>query len=208
MVEKYENQFVNFIQDEMQQDLAHDLNHVSRVVKTAKSLCKSEGAKIEVVLPAAYLHDCFLFPKNHSERAKSSQFAADKALAFLDSIEYPIEYFHAISHAIVAHSFSANVPPNTLEAKIVQDADRLDALGAIGIARSIQVGTKLGIGFYNDEDPFCRHREPNDRVHTIDHFYTKLFKLIDTMNTSSAKIEAQKRTVFMQAYLDQLSTEV
>jgi uncharacterized protein len=208
VIEKYENQFANFIQSEMQQDFAHDLNHVLRVVKTAKSLCKREEAKLEVILPAAYLHDCFSFSKTHSDKAKSSQFAADKALAFLGSIEYPREYFHAISHAIVAHSFSANVQPKTLEAKIVQDADRLDALGAIGIARSIQVGTKLGVIFYNDEDPFCSHRKPNDRVHTIDHFYTKLLKLTGTMNTASAKIEAEKRTVFMKAYLEQLSTEI
>ncbi|PSU36516.1 phosphohydrolase [Photobacterium lutimaris] len=192
----------------MQQDLAHDMNHVFRVVKTAKTLCEREEASLEIVLPAAYLHDCFSFPKNHPERAKSSQVAADKAVEFLASIGYPSQYFEAIHHAIVAHSFSANIKPETLEAQIVQDADRLDALGAIGIARCIQVSSNLGVSLYDAQDPFSTGRELNDRKYTIDHFYTKLFKLKDTMNTVSAKVEAEKRTHYMEAYLEQLGTEI
>lgn len=205
---KLENQFVEFIQAEMQQDLAHDMNHVFRVVKTAKTLCEREEASLEIVLPAAYLHDCFSFPKNHPERAKSSQVAADKAVEFLASIGYPSQYLEAIHHAIVAHSFSANIKPETLEAQIVQDADRLDALGAIGIARCIQVSSNLGVSLYDAQDPFSENRELNDRKYTIDHFYTKLFKLKDTMNTVSAKVEAEKRTHYMEAYLEQLGTEI
>ncbi len=208
MVENYENQFLGFIQREMQQDLAHDINHVLRVVKTAKFLCEAERAVAEVVLPAAYLHDCFSFPKNHPHRSESSKIAADKALSFLSSIGYPAEFLPAISHAIVAHSFSANIKPETLEAKIVQDADRLDALGAIGIARCIQVNANLSVNFYSLDDPFCKQREPDDRLHAIDHFYNKLLKLSFAMNTVSAKLEAEKRTSFMQSYLEQLSTEI
>ena len=205
---KFEQHFVEFIQSEMQQDLAHDLNHVLRVVKTAKTICRSEGAQLEVVLPAAYLHDCFSFPKNHPERAKSSTIAAEKAVSFLASIGYPAEYFDAIHHAIVAHSFSANITPETLEAQIVQDADRLDALGAIGIARCIQVSSSLGVSLYDAEDPFSENRALNDRQYTIDHFYTKLFKLKQTMNTKSALVEAEKRTTFMKDYLKQLDAEI
>lgn len=208
MLERFENQFIAFIQSEMQQDLAHDLNHIFRVVKVAKTLCNSEGAKLEVVLPAAYLHDCFSFPKNHPNRAQSSQIAANKALEFLGKISYPAEYFKEIGHAIATHSFSADIKPETLEAQIVQDADRLDALGAIGIARCIQVGTSLGISLYHAEDPFSCDRELNDRLHTVDHFYSKLFRLKDTMNTVSAKAEAEARTVFMKEYLKQLGSEV
>lgn len=208
MVETYEKQFCEFIELEMQQDLAHDLNHVLRVVKTAKQLCKLEGAKLEVVLPAAYLHDCFSFAKNHPDRASSSKVAADKALTYLGEIGYPQEYFSQISHAIVAHSFSANVKPETLEAQIVQDADRLDALGAIGIARCLQVSTNLGVSLYHSADPFARHRELNDKLHSVDHFYVKLLKLKDSMNTPSAKEEAERRTAFMQTYLKQLDSEI
>ncbi|KKO47251.1 phosphohydrolase [Arsukibacterium ikkense] len=205
---QYEKQFVDYIQTEMRQDIAHDLNHVLRVVSTAKNLTEQEGACLEVVLPSAYLHDCFSFPKNHPERAQSSGVAAEKAIGFLSSIGYPAVYFEAVRHAIVAHSFSANVPPHSLEAKIVQDADRLDALGAIGIARCLQVNTSLGVGLYQSEDPFCTQRQPDDGSYAIDHFYNKLFKLAGTMHTASAKAEAEKRIAFMQAYLRQLGTEL
>ncbi|PSX18262.1 phosphohydrolase [Photobacterium kishitanii] len=208
MLQIFENQFIDFIESEMTQDQAHDLNHIFRVVKTAKALCKSEGAKLEVVLPAAYLHDCFSFPKNHPDRAQSSQIASKKALDFLGKVGYNVEYFKEIGHAITTHSFSANLKPETLEAQIVQDADRLDALGAIGIARCIQVSAELGVNLYDREDPFSRNRELNDKLHTIDHFYTKLFKLKDTMNTASAKSEAEIRTAFMKEYLKQLGTEI
>jgi uncharacterized protein len=208
VVENYESQFLGFIKQEMKQDLAHDINHVLRVVKIAKYLCETENAVIDVVLPAAYLHDCFSFPKNHPDKAKSSKISADKALSFLRSVEYPEKYFPAISHAIVSHSFSANVKPKTLEAKIVQDADRLDALGAIGIARCIQVNTGLGVHLYSLDDPFCIQREPDDRLHAIDHFFIKLLKLSSNMNTVSAKLEAEKRTSFMKLYLEQLGTEI
>ncbi|AQS37989.1 putative HD superfamily hydrolase [Shewanella psychrophila] len=208
MIEKYENEVLAFIQAEMTQDQAHDINHVLRVVKTAKSLCSSETAMLEIVLPAAYLHDCFFFPKNHPDRSTSSMVAADKAINFLTSIGYPSEYLEGIHHAIVAHSFSADIKPETIEAQIVQDADRLDAIGAIGIARCLQVGTTLGVKLYSNDDPFCSQRSPDDRKFSIDHFYVKLLRLADAMNTVSAQTEAQNRINFMKKYLRQLETEV
>lgn len=207
-IEKFETDLLVFIQDEMIQDQAHDINHVLRVVKTAKSLCLKEQANIEAVLPAAYLHDCFSFSKNHPQKAKSSKLAADKAITFLASIHYPREYFDAIHHAITAHSFSANITPQTLDAQIIQDADRLDALGAIGIARCMQVSASLGVKLYNTTDTFCIHREPDDSRYTIDHFYVKLLKLGEVMNTNSAKVEAGIRTQFMKEYLLQLQDEL
>ena len=208
MIEKYEDKLLEFAQKEMIQDPAHDINHVLRVVKTAKGLCHHEKGKLEIVLPAAYLHDCFSFSKNHSDRAHSSKIAADKAIEFLKSIGYPGAYLDEIHHAIIAHSFSANVKPRTLEGEIVQDADRLDSLGAIGITRCLQVGTSLGMPLYNNCDTFCKQRLPDDRNYTIDHFYVKLFSLADTMNTESAKKEGLRRTKFMRAYLHQLEKEV
>ncbi|WP_194436183.1 HD domain-containing protein [Vibrio fluminensis] len=203
-----EQQLVQFVKDEMVQDSAHDLAHIQRVVKTAKQLCSLEGANLAIVLPAAYLHDCVVVAKHHPDRAKSSLFAADKAIELLRSIHYPEVLLNDIHHAIVAHSFSAQVEPNTLEAKIVQDADRLDALGAIGVIRCIQVSTSLGVELYQAENPFCHNRQPDDRQFTIDHFYTKLFKLKETMRTESARVEAEKRTEFMQGFLEQLGREI
>ncbi|HGF4938080.1 TPA: HD domain-containing protein [Vibrio parahaemolyticus] len=205
---QFEPLFLEFMQQEMQVDAAHDIEHVKRVVKTAKQLCDEENADIAIVLPAAYLHDCFTYPKDHPNRKQSSAIAAKKAIAYLGSIQYPQHYHDAIAHAIEAHSFSANIRPNTLEAQIVQDADRLDALGAIGVTRCIQVSTHFNAQLYNDNDMFAKERELNDKQFTVDHFQTKLFKIVDTMNTESAKLEANKRKAFMQTYLKQLYDEV
>ncbi|HHF3210139.1 MULTISPECIES: HD domain-containing protein [Vibrio] len=203
-----ESQFLEFMQQEMQVDAAHDISHVQRVVNTAKKLAVEEGADLSIVLPAAYLHDCFTYPKDHPNRKQSSIIAAKKAVAFLESIDYPQQYHDAIAHAIEAHSFSANIRPNTLEAKVVQDADRLDALGAIGVTRCIQVSTEFDAQLYDDKDIFAQQRELDDKQFTLDHFQTKLFKIAETMNTESARREAQKRKAFMQAYIEQLHDEV
>lgn len=205
---QFEPLFLEFMQQEMQVDAAHDIEHVKRVVKTAKQLCDEENADIAIVLPATYLHDYFTYPKDHPNRKQSSAIAAKKAIAYLESIQYPQHYHDAIAHAIEAHSFSANIRPNTLEAQIVQDADRLDALGAIGVTRCIQVSTHFNAQLYNDNDMFAKERELNDKQFTVDHFQTKLFKIVDTMNTESAKLEANKRKAFMQTYLKQLHDEV
>ena len=208
LLSQIESQFLEFMQQEMQVDAAHDISHVQRVVNTAKKLAVEEGADLSIVLPAAYLHDCFTYPKDHPNRKQSSIIAAKKAVAFLESIDYPRQYHDAIAHAIEAHSFSANIRPNTLEAKVVQDADRLDALGAIGVTRCIQVSTEFDAQLYDDKDIFAQQRELDDKQFTLDHFQTKLFKIAETMNTESARREAQKRKTFMQAYIEQLHDEV
>ncbi|HHF2874568.1 HD domain-containing protein [Vibrio diabolicus] len=208
LLSQIESQFLEFMQQEMQVDAAHDISHVQRVVNTAKKLAMEEGADLSIVLPAAYLHDCFTYPKDHPNRKQSSIIAAKKAVAFLESIDYPQQYHDAIAHAIEAHSFSANIRPNTLEAKVVQDADRLDALGAIGVTRCIQVSTEFDAQLYDDKDIFAQQRELDDKQFTLDHFQTKLFKIAETMNTESAKLEANKRKAFMQTYLEQLHDEV
>ncbi|MEZ8738702.1 HD domain-containing protein [Photobacterium swingsii] len=189
-------------------DAAHDKAHILRVVKTAKHLCNIEQADPSIVIPAAWLHDCITVPKNHPDRSKSSVMAADHALTLLAEWQYPEQYYSAIHHAIATHSFSANIPPETLEAKIVQDADRLDALGAIGVSRCLQISGVLGSTLYSDDDPFCERRTPNDKAFTVDHFYTKLFRIAETLHTQAAKDEAQQRVAFMRDYLIQLQREI
>ncbi len=189
-------------------DPGHDINHIRRVVKSALQFAKQENAEIAVVLPAAWLHDCVQVAKNSPLRAKASQMAAEQATELLISWGYPTEYQQDIAHAIAAHSYSANIKCKTLEAKVVQDADRMDALGAIGIARTFLVGATFGNPLTFHEDPFCYHREPNDQAAIVDHFYTKLLKLKDSFHTEAAKQEAQKRHDFMQLYLNQLESEL
>lgn len=189
-------------------DAAHDITHIERVVNVAKMLCADEQANLHVVLPAAWLHDCVAVAKNHPDRAKASRMAADKALTFLHSIGYDEQYFDDIHHAIIAHSFSANITPQTLEAKIVQDADRMDALGAIGISRCMKVGGAICRGLYHPSDPFGVERDADDSKYTLDHFFVKLLGIAQSMNTRSARLEAQKRTDYMHAFLAQLGEEI
>ncbi|STS91778.1 metal-dependent phosphohydrolase [Klebsiella variicola] len=116
-----------------QDDAAHDLSHFRRVWATATQLAAGEEVDRLVLLTACYFHDIVSLPKNHPERSRSSMMAAEKTLAILQSsfADFPAERYAAVSHAIEAHSFSAAIPPRTLEAKIVQDADRLESLGRL-----------------------------------------------------------------------------
>lgn len=189
-------------------DPAHDLLHFERVVALAKNICEKENGKWEVVVPAAWLHDIVIVPKNSPLRSQASRLSAENAVEFLRLIGYPGEFHDEIAHAIEGHSFSANLEIKTLEAKIVQDADRLDGLGAIGIARCFATAGLLKRVFYSFEDPFCEMRSPNDSQFTVDHFYKKLFKTAETLRTDAGKKEGQKRVEIMKAYLSALKSEI
>ncbi|GAC31985.1 HD domain-containing protein [Paraglaciecola polaris] len=197
-----------FIKVEMVTDLAHDFEHVRRVVRNATQLCSAEKANEWVVMPAVWLHDCLTLAKDHPKRSSSSIMAADKALVFLAKIDYPAEHFDHIHHAIVAHSYSADITPKSLEACVVQDADRLDAIGAVGIARCLQVGSALQRRLYEPDDPFALYREVDDAQFTLDHFYQKLLKIEETMHTDEAKREARIRTDFMHHFIRQIRQEI
>ena len=190
------------------EDPAHDFSHFKRVVATAKSLCTEENARMEVVMPAAWLHDFVIVPKNDPRRSQASRLSAEAAVKFLAQVGYPSEFFADIAHAIAAHSFSANIEAQTVEARIVQDADRLDGLGAIGIARCFATAGLLRRALYRDDDPFCEKRPPDDRVYTIDHFYAKLFKTAETLRTASGRAEGQRRVRVMKVYLEDLAKEI
>jgi uncharacterized protein len=189
-------------------DTAHDITHIERVVKVAKELATSEHADMEIVVAAAWLHDCVAVAKNHPDRAKASKMAADKAVMFLQTLPFDKTKLEAVHHAIVAHSFSANVQPRTLEAKVVQDADRMDALGAIGISRCMKVGGAIARHLYHPDDPMCKHRVADDSKYTLDHFFIKLLNIAEQMNTEAAREEAAYRTQFMQEFLQRLGTEI
>jgi uncharacterized protein len=189
-------------------DPAHDILHFRRVVRTAKALCLEENAKMEVVMPAAWLHDLVNVPKNDPRRKQASKLSAIAAIEFLESIQYPQQYFEDIAHAIEAHSFSANIEAKTIEAKIVQDADRLDGLGAIGIARCFASAGVMKRAFYSEQDPFCEKRAADDLKFTVDHFYVKLFKVSETLQTAAGRREGIKRAEIMRKFLADLKLEI
>ena len=189
-------------------DPAHDFDHVMRVYNNAQKIIKKEKANQKLVLSAVLLHDIVSYPKS-SERSKFSSIdSAKKSKTILKKYNFSKDEIIIISNAIAEHSFAQNKVPQTLEGQILQDADRLDALGAIGIARVFATSGSLNRPFYKIDDPFCNKRNPNDNLWAVDHFFNKLLKLGSMMNTKSGKIEAKKRTKVLKEFLKQLKNEV
>jgi len=208
MLDAWQTRCLEFVGTRMDGDPAHDLSHVKRVVKNASYLTDKEHGNPWVTLPAAWLHDCVPVSKDSAQRSLASRLAADEAVRFLAGVAYPAEHLDAIHHAIAAHSFSAGIATRSLEARIVQDADRLEALGAIGIARCLLTAGSMGSALYSEDDPFCTRRPPDERAWAIDHFYTKLLGLPETMQTEAGRTEAQRRVDYMRGYLDELRGEI
>ena len=196
------------VQKIMNDDSAHDFEHIMRVYKNAQKISKKEKANEKLVLSAALLHDIVFYPKSDKRSKNSSLESAKKAKTILKKYDFTEKEITIVSDAIINHSFSQKKIPKTIEGKILQDADRLDALGAIGIARVFATGGALKRPFYNSDDPFCKKRTPDDKIWTVDHFFEKLFKLELLMNTKSGKIEAKKRTRVLREFLKQLKHEV
>jgi len=196
------------IQGLMDNDPAHDFAHIMRVYKNAQMICKKERVNEKLVLCAVLLHDIISYPKSDKRSKLSSIQSAEKSKKILKKFNFTNEEIQIISDAIRDHSFSQNKVPSTMVGKILQDADRLDAIGAIGIARVFAVGGSEKRPFYNVQDPFCKNRIPDDKIWTLDHFYQKLLKLESLMNTKSGKIEAKKRTKILNNFLNQLKNEI
>ncbi|MGQ3904314.1 phosphohydrolase [Mixta calida] len=193
-----------------QDDKAHDIAHFRRVWKTAQHIMQGTEADPLVVLTACYFHDVVNLPKNHPQRHLASSKAAVETRRILseDFIDFPVELHNAVAHAIQAHSFSAGIKPETLEARIVQDADRLESLGAIGLARVFYTSGALGRALFDSDDPLGRDRQLDDASWTLDHFQKKLLRLPDTMQTAEGKRLAQHNVAFLVTYMAKLCAEL
>lgn len=192
-------------------DLAHGWEHIERVYALACFLAERENADLFIVGMAALLHD--LGRAAHAEELAAGTHHADLSVTlathWLQRQRVPVQIQDAILHAILAHSFSKGIEPHTIEARVVRDADRLDGLGAIGILRWALTGAvRHTSGSYHPEDPFAHTHELDDKHYMLDHFYTKLLCLADTMTTQTGRIMAQQRTAFMQMYLSEFQTEL
>lgn len=174
-------------------DGSHDIAHILRVFRNAMAIQAEEGGNARILAAAVLLHDCVAVEKNSPHRAQASRLAAEKASGILRQLGWADEDIAAAAHAITTHSFSANLPPATLEAKILQDADRLDAIGMVGAARCFYIAGRLGSGLYDPFDPLATERTLDDKRFAIDHFETKLFKLADGFQTETGRQFAEAR---------------
>ena len=207
-LESWEQKFEQRIRQNGKVDPAHDILHIKRVVQNARHIASREGARLEIVIPSAWLHDLVILPKNDPGRSKASALAAAAAIEYLRSEGYPEALIPKIQHCIEAHSFSAGIAPESLEAKVVQDADRLDAIGAFGIARCFSTGARLDQPFYEQEDPFAERRRLNDEKYSLDHFKVKLFPIVETLNTETGKAEGNRRSQFLKQFVAELRAEL
>lgn len=190
-------------------DPAHGWEHINRVYQLTLHIAAQENADSFIAGTAALLHDIGRLSSDTTHH--HAELSAALASEFLSAYPITPEQKDAILHAIIAHSYSHGVEPRTPEARIVRDADRLDALGAIGILRWAITGTLQRTPqarSYHTDDPFAEQRQPDDRLFLLDHFFIKLLKLEHTMSTETGRKIAQQRTAFMRAYLEELKREL
>lgn len=210
MIAFWKRQFEQYYQSHAIDDKSHDISHFQRVFNTAKSIQAKLGGDELVILAACYFHDIVNLPKNDPNRHQSSALAAEKTLAILAEHypDFPKNLYPNIDHAIRAHSFSANIKPETLEAKIVQDADRLESLGAIGLARVFYTSGLLKRSLFDPKDLFAENRTLDEKEYALDHFQQKLLHLPKTMQTSEGKAMAEHNARYLIEFMAKLSNEV
>ena len=195
-----------FVKDKLcNEGSGHDWFHIKRVYNLATYLCEKEGGGEFIIKMTALLHD--IDDWKFSNNSKTTE-------NFLKSLDVDEEYIHKIINIITTMSYKGGVvnsTQNSLEGKIVQDADRLDAMGAIGIARAFTYGGNKNRLMYDPDikpiDFQSLDEVKNLNNHTINHFYEKLLKLKNLINTDTAKQIAKERHRFMEIYLDEFYYE-
>jgi uncharacterized protein len=189
-------------------DAAHDLGHILRVARLALDMAAEEGADPEVCVAAALLHDLVYRPKNHPESPLTARMAADLVPQWCRETPGLEARAEPVAEAVASHSWSGGQAPGSPEAAVVQDADRLEALGAIGIARVFATGASFGAGLWHPEDPWAGSRDLDDKAWSLDHFERKLLKLAAAMTTEAGRRRAGARQATLLAYLDALRAEL
>ncbi len=189
-------------------DGSHDKSHLQRVWKNAAAIQAEDGGDAQVLFAATILHDCVPTEKNSPLRAQASRLSADKAARVLSALDWPQAQIDAVAHAVAAHSFSAGIEPLTLEAKTLQDADRLDAIGMLGVARCFYVAGRMGSALYDPLDPHASERPLDDRRYALDHFRAKLLKLASGFRTDTGARLARVRHERLQRFLDEFADEI
>jgi len=169
---------------------AHGFDHTLRVARLAGVIGAREGAEMAVLVPAAIFHD-IARPIEEETGVPHEEEGARMATAYLESVRYPAECIAGIVHAIRAHRYSSGIDPGTLEARVLSDADNLDAMGAVGIARTFMQAGEQGRGIAD----------------AAGHFHEKLLNLKDRMYTESARELAGERHALLLAFLTALEDE-
>ena len=189
-------------------DGSHDLSHLMRVWSNVVEISAEEGGDLRLLLAATLMHDCVHVEKTDPRRSLASRMSADRAETVLADMGWAKHDIAQVTHAIVTHSYSAGLVPQSLEAEILQDADRLHAIGLVGVARCFYVAGRSGAALYDPEDPRAEDRDLNDRRYALDHFETKLLKLSSGFLTGTGKRMAGIRHTRLERFRDGLLEEI
>ena len=192
-------------------DQVHDFDHILRVCRLAEVLAEKEGADLEIVRAAALLHDAESASGDEQTRLSHHETAAIFAGKVLAKEGWADDRVEAVQHCILTHRFRAANPPKTLEAKVLFDADKLDAIGAIGVARALAYAVLDGQPLYTEPSATFREtlKTESEEAYTAYHeFIFKLSKIKNRLQTESGKQMATERHQFMQSFFQQLKAEV
>jgi uncharacterized protein len=193
-------------------DAVHDFEHIERVYRMAERLARAEGADLEIVRAAALLHDAQGTAPGEAVRHNHHLASAEFAAQVLTQEGWPTERIAAVQHCIRAHRYRDNrEPPQTIEAKVLFDADKLDVLGAVGVARVIAYAVLAGQPVYAPPSAaFLRTgKEEAGEPHSAYHeFLFKLAKVKDRLFTPTARTLAEARHAYLAQYFEQLGAEV
>lgn len=188
-------------------DPGHDLAHALRVGLWTIRL-GGAGIDPREAIAAALFHDVVNLPKTSPDRAQASEMSATAARSFLVEGGFDACQIERICEAITDHSYSRGAIPESALGKALQDADRLEAIGAIGLFRTVSTGTRMGARYFDPADPWGERRELDDLRYSVDHFWKKLLKLPSTMQTEAGREEARRRAAFMVRFVEQLASEL
>lgn len=189
-------------------DGAHDLAHLRRVWHNALAILAEDGGDAGIICAAVLLHDCVAVEKGSPLRAQASRLAAERASGILAGMRWPAPRIEAVAHAIEAHSFSAGIEPLTLEARVLQDADRLDAIGLVGVARCFYTAGRMGSALYHVADPLANGRVLDDRAYALDHFGAKLLGLAAGFRTPAGRRLAAERHARLERFVAEFHSEL
>ena len=195
--------------DERGNDPSHDGNHALQVLKNVEMLAEKEGGDLDILIPAALLHDVVIYAKNDPQSDQAPTESAQLTKEILESLEeYPQDKISSVMEVIERCSFNKTEEPATLEGKIIRDADKLEATGAVSIMRTFSSGGQMGRPLYHRDDPFAENRTADARQQSLDLFYERLLVARDRMYTDTAKEIANQRTEILHVFLEQLKKEI
>ncbi|MBI5035077.1 MAG: HD domain-containing protein [Chloroflexi bacterium] len=188
---------------------AHDFDHVLRVLAMAERLARAEGADIEIVHTATLLHDISR-PDEDTTGGDHALMAAERARAMVLERGMSPAQADAVAHAIAAHRFRTSTPPHTIEAQVLFDADKLDSIGAIGVARAYQVSGALNQRLWSEvsSDAMATRDQRNSDHSAYAEFVVKLSKVRERLYTVTARKIADERHAYMSEFFTRLGREI